>query len=325
MEFPVDALVDVSHEALERSAQDYMTSLLHSNPDSPQQLTLMNNSQVPIGLPNVGFVPLYGASDRHRVLALFSPEDQFTSVGLYLLGRWWTVDDILKTTDPARDGPVEVESVGERIVLYVLNRVVYRAQEMGSDELPFLCHGDDEHAKILWKDGEAVGFYSVKPSGSLCSSFITQCYQLPVLDSMFVRKCRRGNGLGLQMLEDFVDGHKEDNLGLRYPLSKAMYKVCSQYFTLYPADKELLWEVEGVGGLSQRTCIANRIQAMDLTEVSKSLSFTGPLAGSVETKETDVLMEEVTSHIREHVAMEYTVEIVVRVHHHTFYSYYFKQ
>lgn len=61
----------------------------------------------------------------------------------------------------------QVKTVGERIVLYILNRVIYRAKEMSSDELPFLCHGEHDYAKILWSDGEAVGFYSVKPAGNL--------------------------------------------------------------------------------------------------------------------------------------------------------------
>ncbi len=55
--------------------------------------------------------------------------------------------------------------MGERIVLYVLNRIIYRTVEMGSNEVPFLCHGEDVFAKILWKNGEAVGFYSVKSKG----------------------------------------------------------------------------------------------------------------------------------------------------------------
>lgn len=72
----------------------------------------------------------------------------------------------------------------------------------------------------------------VFPIGSLCSSFLTQCYHIPVMDSIFVRKCHRGNGLGLQMLENFVDSFKEECLGLRYPLSKAMYKGNNQPFLL---------------------------------------------------------------------------------------------
>lgn len=60
-------------------------------------------------------------------------------------------------------------------------------------------------------------------SGSICSSYLTQSYQLPVLDTMFVRKKHRGKDFGLTMLEDFVDSFTEDALGLRYPLSSFMY------------------------------------------------------------------------------------------------------
>lgn len=41
---------------------------------------------------------------------------------------------------------------------------------MVGDDVAFLCHGEDEIAKILWKNGEAVGFYSVKPEGMICLS-----------------------------------------------------------------------------------------------------------------------------------------------------------
>lgn len=64
---------------------------------------------------------------------------------------------------------------------------------------------------------------SLTTAGSLCASFLTQNYQLPVLDTMFIRKKYRGKDLGLHMLEDFVDSFTEDALGLRYPLSSLMY------------------------------------------------------------------------------------------------------
>ena len=60
-------------------------------------------------------------------------------------------------------------------------------------------------------------------AGSICASFLTQSYQLPVLDTMFVRKKYRGKDFGLHMLEDFVDSFTEDALGLRYPLTSLMY------------------------------------------------------------------------------------------------------
>uniref|UniRef100_A0A8C2GYC0 Family with sequence similarity 169 member Ab n=1 Tax=Cyprinus carpio TaxID=7962 RepID=A0A8C2GYC0_CYPCA len=252
MDFPVDVLVSGIHEDLESSAHSYMNKLLYSNPDNTQNFTLPSMRKIQISPANVGFVPLYGANLKHKVLALFAPEDQFTAVALFLAGQWYAVEDILRTSNPAREGLVKVRSVGERTVLYVLNRIIYRTVEMGSNEVPFLCHGEDVFAKILWKKGEAVGFYSVKSKGSLCNSFVSQCYLLPVMDSIFVRKDHRGNGHGLQMLEDFVDSFKDDELGVKYPLTPAMQKVCRQYLSTYPADVDLLWEVEGVGGPYQK-------------------------------------------------------------------------
>ncbi|KAM5168153.1 soluble lamin-associated protein of 75 kDa isoform 3-T3 [Callospermophilus lateralis] len=97
-------------------------------------------------------------------------------------------------------------------------------------------------------------------TGSICSSFLTQSYQLPVLDTMFIRKKFRGKDFGLHMLEDFVDSFTEDALGLRYPLSSLMYTACKQYFEKYPGDHELIWEVEGVGHWYQRIPVTRALQ-----------------------------------------------------------------
>ncbi|XP_055730946.1 soluble lamin-associated protein of 75 kDa-like isoform X2 [Salvelinus fontinalis] len=225
MEFPVDVLDSVRQEEEEQAAEGYMTQLRYVSPDKTESFTLPSHRKISIGLCNVGFVPIYGGDLKHKVMALFSPDDQLTAVALYLAGQWWSVEDILRTSDPSRTGLVKARSLGERIVLYILNRIVYRVGEMDKPEVPFLCHGQHDFAKLLWKDGKAVGFYSVKPKDSLCNNFVTQRYQLPVMDSIFVRKCHRGNGHGLQMLEDFVDSFKDDQLGLKYPLSLTMYKA----------------------------------------------------------------------------------------------------
>ncbi|KAJ7993749.1 hypothetical protein DPEC_G00257910 [Dallia pectoralis] len=310
MDFPVDGLASVSQEDMEKSAQKYMDSILYSNPDSPEYLTLADNTQVPICLSCVGFTPLYGGISRQKALALFSPQDQHKVVGLYLLGRWWSLEDILKTTDPTRDGCVEVKTLGERMVLYILNCVVYRTNELDPGDIAFLRHGENDNATILWKDGQAVGFYSAKTSGSLCISFITQCYQLPVMDSIFVRKCYRRNGWGLQMLEHFIDSFKDNCLGFKCPISESMYKVCGKYLSLYPDDRDLLWEVVGVGGPSQRTNIADKIQTMDMCVISRNLSYMEHSMENLEASENKVFVEEVTIHIPEEEAMECAVEIV---------------
>uniref|UniRef100_A0A5F9CCT0 Family with sequence similarity 169 member A n=1 Tax=Oryctolagus cuniculus TaxID=9986 RepID=A0A5F9CCT0_RABIT len=224
MAFPVDMLDNCSHEELETAAEDYMSDLRCGDPENPESFSLLNVT-IPISLSNVGFVPLYGGDQTQKILALFAPEDSLTAVALYLADQWWAIDDIVKTSIPSREGLKQVSTLGERVVLYVLNRIIYRKQEMERNEIPFLCHSRTDYAKILWKKGEAIGFYSVKPTGSICASFLTQSYQLPVLDTMFIRKKFRGKDFGLHMLEDFVDSFTEDALGLRYPLSSLMYTV----------------------------------------------------------------------------------------------------
>ncbi|KAM5264643.1 soluble lamin-associated protein of 75 kDa isoform 2-T2 [Ctenodactylus gundi] len=271
MAFPVDLLDNCSHEELENSAEDYMSDLRCGDPESPECFSHLNIT-IPISLSNVGFVPLYGGNQTQKILALFSPEDSLTAVALYLADQWWAIDDIVKTSVSSREGLKQVSTLGERVVLYVLNRIIYRKQEMERNEIPFLCHSSTEYAKILWKKGEAIGFYSVKPTGSISASFLTLSYQLPVLDTMFIRKKYRGKDFGLHMLEDFVDSFTEEALGLRYPLSSLMYTACKQYFEKYPGDHELLWEVEGVGHWYQRIPAARALQreTLKITAVSQN-------------------------------------------------------
>lgn len=56
----------------------------------------------------MGFVPLYGQDEKNKILVLFSSSDLNSAIALYLLDRWWTVEDILKTADPARRGVLPV-------------------------------------------------------------------------------------------------------------------------------------------------------------------------------------------------------------------------
>ncbi|NXO57892.1 F169A protein, partial [Aramus guarauna] len=262
MLFPVDKLNGYSHEDLESSGKEYMSYLRYGDPNNPDFLSLPDHSKIPIRLSTVGFVPLYGGEQTHKVLALFAPEDSLTAVALYLADQWWSVDDIVRTSVPTRQGLHQVKSVGERVVLYVLNRIIYRTQEMGKNEIPFLCHGSNAYAKIMWKKGEAIGFYSVRPTGSVYSSYRGLNYNLPVLDTIFVRKKHRGKDSGLMILEDFVDSFTEESLGLRYPLSISSYvcSACKRYLEKYPGDHNLLWEVEGAGHWFQRKPIISVLQ-----------------------------------------------------------------
>ncbi|NXN41485.1 F169A protein, partial [Rhinoptilus africanus] len=270
MTFPVDKLNSYSHEDLQSSGEEYLTDLRYRNPNNVEFFTLPDHRKIPIRLSTVGFVPLYGGEQTHKVLALFAPRDLFTAVALYLDGRWWSTDDIVTTSVPTRQGLHQVKSLGERIVLYVLNRIIYRTQEMGRNEIPYLCHGPNDYVKIMWKKGEAIGFYSVKPAGSACSSYGSKTYKMSVLDTIFVRRRHRVKDYGLLMLEDFVKCFPEHALGLRYPLSAFVYTACKKYLEKYPEDHKLLWEVQGPGCWFQRANIMSMIQKEKMPKIAEA-------------------------------------------------------
>ncbi|KAG8456488.1 hypothetical protein GDO86_002319 [Hymenochirus boettgeri] len=273
MAFPVDILDNCSHNELDNLAEDYLADLRCSDPNNPEYFSVGNGTEIPISLSAVGFMPLFGGDQLHKLLALFSPEDTMTAVAFYLADQWWGIDDIVRTSNPSREGVQQVRTLGERVVLYVLNRIIYRKQEMERNEVPFLCHSSKDHAKIFWSKGEAVGFFSVKRPGSKCPAYLNQSYLLPVVDTMFVRKRHHDKDFAVQMLEDFVDSFTEEEaLGLRYPLSASMYTACKQYIEKYPGDHKLLWEVEGVGHWFQKTLISSMFQMETprFSEASKS-------------------------------------------------------
>lgn len=62
---------------------------------------------------------------------------------------------------------LKVQSFGERIVLFVLNVIIFGRLErsLDDDDMFFLPHSVKERAKILWRNGAAVGFYTTKVKG----------------------------------------------------------------------------------------------------------------------------------------------------------------
>ncbi|KAM3608887.1 uncharacterized protein V6R79_006321 [Siganus canaliculatus] len=155
----------------------------------------------------------------------------------------------------------------ERVMVFLLSQVVERTAE---DETLFSLHPRTENCKVLWIDGQAVGFYSVKLKGSLCDDWSGQGYLLPVLDTVLVRKSWRRRGLGLQMLEDFCRSFStEQFLGISSPLSHNMVAVCRRFLQQHEEHRERLYEVEAPGGWSQRRNIWLNMQLGRFSECNE--------------------------------------------------------
>ncbi|XP_058244503.1 protein FAM169B isoform X2 [Hemibagrus wyckioides] len=230
---------------------DYL-SCLESDTES---FCLPNGAEVKVTHDNIGQLSLFGEEDPpHSLLALHLPGDETRVVAIYIHHKWWPITDVLKTSSKSRNGLVFVESVMERVILFLLSQVVFGMLERSLGEhVYFSTHPVSEYGKIFWKDGEAVGFYTVKNKGSLCNGYTAHSYLLPVLDTVFVRSHWRRSGLAMQMLQDFCRSMPTERvLGISYPISPSMFGVCKKYLEIHQEQRDRLYEVEAPGNWSQR-------------------------------------------------------------------------
>ncbi|XP_013367967.1 PREDICTED: protein FAM169B isoform X1 [Chinchilla lanigera] len=265
--YPVDALEDDLEGQREAAlALAYYTSLGDRTRPSAESFSLPTGEQVKLETSSVCFCTVYRDEPQHKILVLVNPRDTKTVVAVYLKESWWSTEDVLRTADPTREGLMKVQSFGERIVLFILNVIIFGRLErkLDEDDMFFLPHSVKEQAKILWKSGAAVGFYTTKLKGSLCDSGTGACYLLPVFDTVFVRRTHRRQGLGIAMLRDFCETFQEEEaLGVSHPISPAMFRVCRQFLLAYPEERGRLWEVEPPGAWDQRINIWLQVQLQE--------------------------------------------------------------
>ncbi|KAL6107365.1 uncharacterized protein ACO6RY_11022 [Pungitius sinensis] len=247
--YPVD-LPAMRDTDLTSASEEYLSSL-ESRPHQNQWFPLSQTTEVAISAEHVRRLQLF-EDDRPdcTLLALHSPDDPTHVVALYLHEKWWHVDDVLRTSSDSRMGLILVQSLTERVVMFLLSRVVERSPQ---DKVVFSLHPRTESCKVLWRDGQAVGFYTIKHKGSLCDGCSNRCYLLPALDTLLVRRSWRRRGLGLQMLTDFCTSFSaEPFLGVSSPLSPGMVAVCRSFLQKHQERLEHLYEVEAPGGWAQR-------------------------------------------------------------------------
>ncbi|XP_042554466.1 protein FAM169B-like isoform X1 [Dipodomys spectabilis] len=259
--YPVDFLEDDPGGYQEATAA-YLASLRHGTGATPV-FSLPTGEQVQLEASSVCFCALYRDEPQQKILVWVHPQDTKTVVAVYLKESWWSVEDILRTSEPAREGLLQVHSFGERIVLFTLNVIVFGRLERSvkEDGMFFLPHSAREQAKILWRDGAAIGFYSTKMKGSLWADGTGAGYLLPVFDTVFIRRKHRRQGLGTALLRDFCETFQEEEaLGVSGPISPAMYQVCRRFLLACPGVRGRLWEVEPPGAWGQRINIWLRVQ-----------------------------------------------------------------
>uniref|UniRef100_UPI00398EE4F1 protein FAM169B isoform X5 n=1 Tax=Pristiophorus japonicus TaxID=55135 RepID=UPI00398EE4F1 len=171
--YPVDILTSGDWGILKQSSEAYLSRLCDRGEESTECFRLTNGGTIAVTPSSVAFLRVHGADSEHSILGLFDPQDNQAVSALYLAGRWWSVDEALRTSNNARQELVQVQSVGEQVVLYLLNRIIYGGGERQPDSIPFLHHPANEAAKILWRNREAAGFYTVKRK--VCRKYLQGC------------------------------------------------------------------------------------------------------------------------------------------------------
>nr|XP_031526839.1 protein FAM169B-like [Vicugna pacos] len=258
------------------AALAYCATLREGARSSPEVFSLPTGEQVKLEASSVCFCAVYHDAPQHKILVLVNPQDTKTVMAVYMKVSWWATKDALRTSDPAREGLMKVQSFGERMVLFLLNVVIFGRLErnLDDDNMFFLPHSGKEEAKILWRDGAAVGFYITKAKGSLCGDGTGACYLLPIFDTVFFRRRYHRQGLGLAMLWDFCDTFREDEaLGVSWPISAAMYQVCRKFLAAHPEERGRLWEVESPGAWGQRGSTWLKVQLQQLRDPDCELGW----------------------------------------------------
>ncbi|XP_068595060.1 protein FAM169B-like [Brachionichthys hirsutus] len=260
--YPVD-LPALDEAGVTSASEQYLSSLEstahYNNSDVFQAL---QTSKVAITASNVRRVQLFEDGPDCTLLALHRPDDPTQVVALYLHEDWWCVDDVLRTSSESRSGLLTVRSLMERVIVFLLSQVLERSSE---EEALFSPHPRTESCKLLWRGGEAVGFYTIKHKGSLCDSWNGQGYLLPVLDTVLVRKRWRRRGFGHRLSALHIcDVCAADNLETptctHTVLASPVCSVCRRFLQQHKEQRERLYEVEAPGCWTQRRNIWLKIQ-----------------------------------------------------------------
>ncbi|XP_034051649.1 soluble lamin-associated protein of 75 kDa isoform X2 [Gymnodraco acuticeps] len=166
--YPVD-LPAVEDTDLTSVSELYLSSL-ESGTHNEEWFELSHTSKVAITANNVRLLQLF---DDHQsdctLLALHPPNDPTQVLALYLQDQWWSVDDALRTCCKDRNGLISVQSLMERVIVFLLSQVLERSPQ---EKTLFSLHPRTESCKLLWRDSQAVGFYTIKHK--VCRSFLQQ-------------------------------------------------------------------------------------------------------------------------------------------------------
>uniref|UniRef100_A0A8C6TFI7 Family with sequence similarity 169 member B n=1 Tax=Neogobius melanostomus TaxID=47308 RepID=A0A8C6TFI7_9GOBI len=275
--YPVD-LPSMDDSEINSASIKYLSSL-ESGSSCSDSFQLSTETKLAIKACNIRKLQLFNNHPECILLTINLPDAPQQVAALYLYGKWWHLNDVLRTSRKSLNSLEMVKSCTERVLVLVLSQLV----DKSPGEVQFFSnHSQTENCKLLWTHGEAVGFYSFKLKGSLCENCTSQCYEIPVLDTIFVRNHCRKRGFGLRMLQDFCDMFpNEEVLGVSFPLSGGMVAVCKKFLIRHKVLRDVLYEVEAPGSWMQRRNIWLNIQLGHYSQALSNATSEEELNGDV--------------------------------------------
>ncbi|XP_050446036.1 soluble lamin-associated protein of 75 kDa-like isoform X1 [Cataglyphis hispanica] len=149
----------------------------------------------------------------------------------------------------------QVQSDRDKVLHYILSQIVYpnfdapRAEKFESLYAPV-----DEHdiVSLRWYKGKAIGFYTVKPTGTEIFS-TKERYVMPIVDTAYIRSEYRNRGFGTEILSDVIARFPNEDIGFSKPISNGMLRILKTFLMNHKEYRLRFWEIADCDiGVSQQ-------------------------------------------------------------------------
>ncbi|XP_025075528.1 soluble lamin-associated protein of 75 kDa-like isoform X2 [Pogonomyrmex barbatus] len=147
--------------------------------------------------------------------------------------------------DRLEDGWREVQTDRDKVLFYTLSQIVYPEFDTPRPErLETLYALVDEPDVVMlrWQGGKAIGFYTVKPTGTEIFS-TKERYMMPVVDTAYIRSEYRNQGFGTGILSDVITRFPNEDIGFSKPISSGMLKILKAFLTSRKEYRLRFWEI----------------------------------------------------------------------------------
>jgi len=101
--------------------------------------------------------------------------------------------------------------------------------------------------KLLWVNGEAVGFFIVRLEGIQEDSLVPVIMEMNILDAVFIRQTHRRRGWGSAMLKDIIKHFPDENIGFSHPISLSLQHVLKKFLLAESKYRSKFWNVKNRG------------------------------------------------------------------------------